>query len=359
MLDVATRSILAFTLRLEGTKGYDHVQLLTQALVPFSRRPDQSETRALIASQRDDIRLLSAVERKRLEALHPVIVPRCIVTDNGRDYLSDTFRSACAKFNIDIIRSAIHTPTDKPFVERNFRSVDFLFSQRLPGYVGPNTEARGLHTENDNLLDLATLTELLDDWILSTWQNRPHEGLRDPYDPSMTYSPNQWFNSTADFAGEVDIPLSTHDYIDLLPSATRQIGTTGVRYRNRVYDSVELHPHRGLPSNRPHLENKWEIKVNPRDVTRLWVRSPQNEWIECRWREADVIHQPHFADIAKNLRKSVSDEAAIADAIRAGALFPEPQIQNEDQPPTTHAWDPSKHTSLSMFEVDNEFDDEE
>ena len=109
-----------------------------------------------------------------------------------------------------------------------------------------------------------------------------------------------------------------------MPSTTRVIGTTGVQYLNRRYDSVELHPYRGRPSNRPHLGNEWEVKYNPRDVTRVWVRSPENRWIECRWREADSIYQPHFADISQKLRKTEANKAADASARRGGAILPDP-----------------------------------
>ncbi len=353
MLDVATRSVLAFSLRLEGTKGYDHALLLAQTLVPFSQRPDLTEHRALVAALRPDFPLLSTQERARLQAAHPVITPRYFITDNGKDYLSDVFRSACAKFNVDIVRSAIHTPTDKPFVERNFGSANNLFLQSLPGYVGTDTGNRGLHPEKEDLLDLGTLTELMDDWILSVWQYRKHAGLRDPFDPSETYSPNQWFNACADLAGDIELPLSADDYIDLMPSTTRVIGTTGVQYLNRRYDSVELHPYRGRPSNRPHLGNEWEVKYNPRDVTRVWVRSPENRWIECRWREADSIYQPHFADISQKLRKTEANKAADASARRGGAILPDPVL--EPTPVVSnHAWDPTKIAELSMFEVEDE-----
>lgn len=348
MVDVATRTIVAFTIRLEATTGFDHVLLLSQALVPFNRRPDRSDHRALVQARHPNIRLLTPEERAPLERDHPFIIPRYINTDNGKDFLSDVFRSACAKYEIDLVRASIHTPTDKPHVERAFGSINTIFAQRLPGYVGNSTGNRGRNPEKDGTYDIATLTELFEDWILSGWQHRPHEGLRDPYDPSLTFSPNQWFNAVAEFSGVIDIPHDTDTFIDLLPSVTRVIGTVGINYKNRQYDSTELHPYRGRPSNLPHLGNKWEIKYNPYDVTRVWVRSPENTWIECRWRLTDSIYEPHFGDILQNLKRQERDDTAYADADRAGTPMPA-RTPEPLRAVTDHAWDPSKYAELDMF----------
>jgi putative transposase len=353
MIDVATRSILAYTMRLEGTKGYDHALLLAQALVPFAQRPDRSEHRALVAARFPQAHLLSPERRRVLEREYPIIVPRTIVTDNGTDYLSDVFRSACKKYEVDIIRSSIHTPTDKPHVERMFGSINTLFCQSKPGYTGGSVANRGRAPEREELLDLAALTELFDDWILSVWQNRPHNGLRDAYDSSETFSPNQWFNSHAPFAGDIELANTTDDFIDLLPSTIRTIGVTGVQHKNRYYDSVQLHPHRGIGSNRPHLGNKWEVKFNPYDVTRVWVRSLDNKWIECRWREAKAIFQPHFADITQNLHQQERNDTAYADADRAGTPIPantlDPEVEISD-----HAWNPDVTITFDMFDEEED-----
>jgi putative transposase len=339
MIDVATRTVLAFTIRLNGSKGYDHALLLTQALVPFSQRPNRTIHRALVAAEFPQITLLPPEKRALLEQAHPIITPRSITTDNGKDYLSLVFQSACKKFNIDIVRSSIHTPTDKSHVERNFGSINTLFCQTLSAYTGDSVANKGRNPEKQDLLDVAALTELFEDWLLSEWQHRKHNGLRDLYDTSQTFTPNQWFNSMAPFAGEVSIPLSTDDFIDLLPSTLRVIGTTGVQIGNRLYDSVELHPFRGMPSNIPSQGHKWRVKYNPFDVGRLWVQSPKGEWIECPWRLADAITQPHFADVTAALRRTDQNDIAFADTARAGTPMPGSSTPAQPAPLSLSDWD--------------------
>ena len=363
MIDSATRCIVSITIRLKATKGYDHALLLAQALVPYQGRPDRSEHRALLTRLNKKRSFLSAAERLRLERMRPFIFPRKIVTDNGKDYLSEVFLSACQKFGIDIVQSAIHTPTDKALVERTFRSITTLFLEDLPGYVGSSPVDRGVDPkkgkpvpESERLLDLVTLTELLDDWVLETWNDRPHGGLRDPLMPSEKFSPNQWFNATADLAGVVALPLTREDFIDLLPSAWRTISPVGVQHKNRQYDSVELQPYRNLPSNLPTKNGQWEVKYNPYDSMHVWVRSRDNTWIECRRRDADFMNQPHFGDVHENLYNEERNDVAQQDAINRGVPMPAGTPLPETPTFETSGWDNADITDLDMNEYDDETD---
>jgi putative transposase len=322
MVDKATRSIIATTLRLDASKGYDHALLLAQAIVPSPNRPERNIHRALLAARHPEHVLLDSDEKARLESVRPYIYPRRIVTDNGRDYLSSVFTSACKKFGIDITMSANYTPTDKPIVERTFQSINTLFTQQLPGYVGNHTVNRGRKVEDDNLLDIFTLAELLDDWVAKVWQNRKHESLRDPFDPSVTYSPNQVYNGAAMISGVAAYPLTREDFIDLLPTTYRSIGSAGVQFNNRHFDSDLLKPLRHVGSQNKRSAHKWEVKYNPYDHTHVWVRSNEGTWIECRWREGDVVNSPHFSDIANATREAARNEAATHDAQRTGTKMP-------------------------------------
>jgi putative transposase len=88
MIDKATRSIIASTIRLVAANGYDHALLLAQALTPYQARPDRATHRALLAARHTGSNLLSSAERAELERTRPYIFPRRIVSDNGKDFLS-------------------------------------------------------------------------------------------------------------------------------------------------------------------------------------------------------------------------------------------------------------------------------
>ena len=362
MIDSATRCIISMTMRLRATKGYDHALLLAQALVPYQSRPDRSEHRALLTLLNPTRTFLTEAERQRLERMRPFIFPRKIVTDNGKDYLSEVFLSACQKFGIDIVQSAIHTPTDKAVVERTFRSITTLFVQTLPGYIGSSPVDRGLAPkkgkkvpEAERLLTLATLTELLDDWVLNVWNDRPHGGLRDPLEPSEKFSPNQWFNATVDLAGVIALPLTRDDFIDLLPSTWRIISPVGVHHKNLQYDAVELHPYRNMPSNIPAKNNLWEVKYNPYDSMHVWVRSRENAWIECRRRGRDFMNEPHYADAHENVRDQERNAVAKQDAFNTGTGMPVGAII-----PAVPVYDVSEWLNADITDLDmNEYDETE
>src|SRR5260370_19403198 len=63
------------------------------------------------------------------------------------------------------------------------------------------------------------------------WQNRPHEGLRDPLSPGKTLTPNERYAALVAIAGYVPVPLSPGDYIELLPAEWRAVHPYAVKVR--------------------------------------------------------------------------------------------------------------------------------
>jgi putative transposase len=296
-VDVFSRSILAATIRLDATKGVDHALLLAHMLTPPENRPDRTAYRAALASRSSNTALLSQEERRALESARPFVHPRRIQMDNGKDYASSVFLSALNKFGIDATLSAPHTPTDKAIVERTFGSINTLFTQYLPGYVSRSPEHRGFKVEEQELIDVFTLYELFDDWVLKVWQNRAHEGLRDPWDASTSYSPNQMLRAASRVTSTLYLPLSYEDYIGLLPTHYASITATGVRFNNKHYDSPELHPYRGRKSSNTQQNGKWAIKVDPYNSLAVWVAADDDRYVECRLRNEGRFDFAHTEDM--------------------------------------------------------------
>lgn len=296
MMDIASRSIVGFTIRLVATKGVDHVALLAQTLTPAQNRPDKSKHRQAVQALNPQAELLSDEERQSLLDRQPFIHPRRIMMDNGRDYISETFLAAAQKFGIGVTFSAPHTPTDKGIVERQFHTISTMFTQHLPGYTGRSAEHRGYEVEKENLLDVYALYELFDDWVLKTWQNRTHSSLHDRLNPAVKLSPNEAFAASAELTSTLYIPLTADDFIDLLPSEYRHITTTGITFANREYDSPELHSLRGTRSRNAGRKYRWEFKYDPYNYQAVWVRDSTGGWIECRARNEAALLNPHLGE---------------------------------------------------------------
>ena len=297
MVDVATRTIPAAVLR-PTTKSVDAALLLARAVVPEPMRPGWAQALEMSRSVLPHRRLLALDQRLEHAAARPVIVPETIVSDQGKVFISDNFRAACASLGINFQPAHPGTPTDKPQVERQLESVGTLFSQFVSGYLGRSAEYRGRKVEDEPLWPLAELQELLDEWIVAVWQNRPHDGLRDPVAPGRAFTPNEKYAALVESAGYIPVALSADDYIEMLPATWRAINAYGVKISCRVYDDEKLNDFRRQPSGVKARNNRWEVHRDPYDVSRIWVRNHWSDgWITVFWKHLNSAPAP-FGEMA-------------------------------------------------------------
>jgi hypothetical protein len=320
MIDVATRTLSAAVLR-PSTKSVDASVLLARTVTPELMRPGWVEVLKMSRSVLPHRRLLSVDERLEHAVAKPVIVPEMIVCDHGSVFISHNFRASCRFLEIDFQPTHKGSPFEKGHIERMLGSVATLFAQFLPGHTGRNTDHRGRYPERENLWSLPDLQDLLDEWILAHWQNRPHEGLRDPDHPGRLFTPNQKYAALVEACGYVPVALSGQDYIELLPAAWRVVNAYGVRINNRTYDSPELGPMRRRDSGVTMKRGLWEVHRDPYDVSRVWVRDHRGDsgWVQATWKYLNRSPVP-FGDLAwdhvsHQLPKATEEE--LADAVAA------------------------------------------
>lgn len=299
LVDVATRSITAAVLR-PSTKAVDASALLARSVTAEPMRPGWRDAMRMSASVLPHQRLADIDARLVHAAARPVIVPETIVCDHGKAFLSHAFRASCRFLGINLQPARIATPTDKPHVERTIASVGTLFAQYLAGYVGRGVEHRGQDITADRLWNLREAQDLLDEWIVTVWQNRPHDGLRDPLAPGRAFSPNEKYAMLLESTGYTPVGLDQDDYVELLPAKWQTIGAAGVRIGRRTYDSDALDVLRGQPSGIATRNNKWEIHYDPYDVSRVWVRNHHaTGWIMLFWKHLRQAPVP-FGELAWN-----------------------------------------------------------
>jgi transposase InsO family protein len=318
MIDVATRVVPAAVLR-PSTRSVDASVLLARSLTPEPMRPGWPEALKMAHSALPYDRLLSIDDRLEHAAAKPVIVPDTIVIDHGSVFVSAAFRAACRHLGISIQPAHLASGAEKPHIERYFGSVGPLFSQFVSGYTGRNPDRRGRHVEDQPLWSMAALQELLDEWLVAFWLNRPHDGLRDPAHPGRAFTPNEKYAALIEAAGYVPVSLGPDDYIELLPAAWRAVNAYGIKLNRRSYDSEELNPLRLQPSGVREKKNLWEIRHDPYDISRIHVRGLDG-WITVFWKHLDCAPVP-FGELAwDHARRSLGREATeqqIADAVAA------------------------------------------
>ncbi|WP_082506821.1 Mu transposase C-terminal domain-containing protein [Arthrobacter sp. Leaf337] len=297
MVDIATRSIPAAVVR-PATKAVDAALLLARCLTPELMRPGWAQAASMAASALPYRSMKSIDERLAGSAAKPVIVPETIVCDHGKAYLSNTFKSACRSQGISLQPARPDTPTDKPVIERTLQSIGTLFAQYVTGYLGSSVERRGKNAEHQAVFSLPEIQDLLDEWIVTGWQNRPHDGLRDPFTPSRVLTPNEKYAALLAVSGYVPVPFGAEDYLELMPAETRVINSYGVKIRHRVYDTAELNPYRGQKSGMKALNGLWEVRYDPYDAGCVWIRNHHDGgWITAYWRHLSASPQPFGDDI--------------------------------------------------------------
>lgn len=190
MVDLATRTVTAAVLR-PTTKSVDASLLLARTVTPEVMRPGWKDALSMARSVLPYQPLLEIDQRLEHAAARPVIVPELIVCDRGAVFLSRNFRASCRALGISVQPAHPNTPTDKPHIERTLGSISTLFCQFVASHLGRSAELRGRNVENGPLWSMLQLQELLDEWIVAKWQNRPHDGLRDPSAPRRAFTPNE------------------------------------------------------------------------------------------------------------------------------------------------------------------------
>ncbi|MFG3361871.1 Mu transposase C-terminal domain-containing protein [Streptomyces griseofuscus] len=320
MIDVATRTLTAAVLR-PTTKSVDASVLLARSVTPEPMRPGWTDALKMSRSVLPHRRLLALDERLAHAAARPVIVPEVIVCDHGSVFISRNFRSSCRFLEIDFQPTHKGSGFEKGHIEKMLGSVATLFAQFLPGYTGRNSDRRGRHLERERLWSLLELQELLDEWIVAKWQNRPHDGLRDPAHPGRLFTPNEKYATLIEACGYVPVALSGDDYVELLPAEWRAVNEYGIRIKNRTYDSPELGRMRRQASGIMAKRGLWEVHHDPYDVSRIWVRDHRgdNSWVQATWKHLDRVPVP-FGNLAWDHvsgKLPRATETEIADAVAA------------------------------------------
>jgi hypothetical protein len=317
IIDVSTRTVTAAVLR-PTTKSVDASVLLARTVTPEPMRPGWPEAMRMSESALPFRRMLSIDERLEHAAARPVIIPQMIVVDHGKVFVSESFRASCAFLGISFQPARKATGTDKPHIERTLGSVATMFAQYVSGYTGRSPEYRGRGTEQTAVWSLPELQDLLDEWIIASWQNRRHDGLRDPLHPGRAFTPNEKYAALTETAGYVPLALSPDDHVELLPATWRVVNAYGIKINRRVYDSAELNPFRMQHSGVSARKGLWEIHFDPYDISRIWVRDHWNcGWITVFWTQLRRVAAP-FGELAwDHTRKSMpgATEAELADAV--------------------------------------------
>lgn len=275
-----------------GTRSFDAVLMLAQALAPMPGRPGWSPRAMAANSEMPYADLVACDPRMVGAAARPVIRPKMIVVDHGKIFNSEHFVDVCTTLGISVRPARVRTPTDKAIIESTFSAIKKLFCQHVAGYTSTSLERRGKHVTDRPLWSINELQDLLDEWIALHWQQRPHDGLRSPFLPGVTVSPNRMYATLVAAEGHVPMPLTVEENRKLLPFKRLKVTRKGVRIDNRTYNSPGLQQYFGKHAGLHGQGMKWQVRYSPYAPRYVWLWDHRTD----TWVEAEFIHQRLIGD---------------------------------------------------------------
>lgn len=252
------------------------------------------------------------------------VLPDTIVVDHGKIYLSEHTRSVCERLGISIQPAIPDKPTDKPALERFFRTLRQSLLEQLAGYKGPDVWSRGKDVESEAFYYVGELEQLIREWVGRVYHHTPHAGLVDPLESRLALSPAEMFARGVAAAGRIRLPARQDLIYDFLEVEWRTIQHYGVEIDGRRYDGPGLNDYRGVrsPYGGAH-PGKWPLMVDRDDVRTVRFRDPATgTWHALEWEHAPGIDAPFSADAARYTRtvavctgRHVDPKQAVADLL--------------------------------------------
>ncbi len=232
------------------------------------------------------------------------VLPDTIVVDHGKIYLSEHTRGVCERLGISIQPAIPNKPTDKPALERFFRTLRQSLLEHLPGYKGPDVASRGKDVEGEAFYYVTELEEIIREWVGRVYHHIAHAGLVDPLERSVSLSPAEMFERGIRAAGRIRLPARDDLVYDFLEVEWRTIQHYGVEIHGQRYDGPGLNDYRGTrsPYGGAH-PGKWPFMVDRDDIRTVYFRDPTTkQWHRLEWEHAAQIDAPFSADAAAYVR---------------------------------------------------------
>ena len=227
------------------------------------------------------------------------VLPDTIVVDHGKIYLSEHTRGVCERLGISIQPAIPDKPTDKPALERFFRTLRQSLLEHLSGYKGPDVASRGKDVEDAAFYYVTELEQIIREWVGRVYHYTAHAGLVDPLERSVALSPAEMFVRGIAAAGRIRLPARQDLIYDFLEVEWRTIQHYGVEIDGQRYDGPGINDYRGTrsPFGGAH-PGKWPFLVDRDDIRAVFFRDPVTAtWSRLEWEHAAGIDAPECASL--------------------------------------------------------------
>jgi putative transposase len=199
--------------------------------------------------------------------------PVSIHVDNGRDFRSQAFQSACAEWGINLVYRPPGSPHFGGHVERLIGTMMGAV-HLLPGTTQSSVAAKGGY--DAEAMAAMTLGEF-DRWFaleICRYNNSIHS--------SLGCTPvAKWDALAGEMSG--DIPFDMEAFrVSFLPSEQRQVRRDGIHLFDLRYWSDALAGYVGRRGG------KVVVRYDPRDLSTVWVELDGGRCVEARYRNLEI-----------------------------------------------------------------------
>jgi transposase InsO family protein len=313
--DLFTRCIVGMRVTPVSTKSVDVAGVLYEAVA--GREPPSTWPEEGVWPYHGVPKHLVLDEAETLTG--PVCAPETLVVDHGKVFLSSHVKSVCARLGISIQPTQTRKPTDKPTVERFFRTLREGLIQSLPAYKGPDLHSRGENIEAEAFLFLHELEDVIREWIALVYHRAKHSGNAVAEHPGLKFSPAEMYAVGLAKTGYLRLPVTPTLALDFLPVRARTIQHYGVEIDGLRYNGPGLNGYRSRTS--PFggaLAGKWPIRINPDDVRSAWFQDPADgQWHQLDWEHAAMLHTAFSAEAAGHARRLAAATETQVDTVSA------------------------------------------
>ncbi len=259
-------------------------------------------------------------------ALHP----EGAVVDNGKQYVADYVTAQMARNGINYEPQRSRTPTDKPQVERLFRTIKEMFESQIAGFTGGSVHERGEDPRIEQLITPGQYEHLLRRGI-DIYNKRVNTGILLPEEPFVRLSPLETFDILIERTGVLPDVSFEHEWIRFLPSETATVEPSRIRVQRLDYTSPMLN---ALQGDADVLRNgKLRVHYDPFDLRKVWCFDAEGNLHELRWRglqpdtkQFGIFHTSYI--LAKHPRKRLTNaqiEEELVDLFSSVHDLPEPE----------------------------------
>ncbi|WP_194908743.1 Mu transposase C-terminal domain-containing protein [Catenulispora rubra] len=319
-LDLFSRCVVAVRVTPVSTKAVDVAGLLYEALMPSppplswadeARWPYHGLPTHLVFDEVEHPDEAPAVGL-------PGCPPQTLVVDRGKVFLSAHVISVCTRLGISIQPARPRQGSDKPTVERFFRTLREGLIQFLPAYKGPDVYSRGENVEDAAFLFMHELEDVIREWVGLVYHRRSHSGLALGQWPRTSLSPHEMFEIGVARAGLLRISASNDLLYDFLDTRWCTIQHYGVDVEGLRYNGEALDDYRD--TERPYggrYPGKWPVRYNPDDIRTAYFQHPVTGWQPLTWEHAPGIETPFSLEAATYCRRVVLRQGRQVDARQA------------------------------------------